>query len=37
MFELKNKKIAFSGSVGYLATPIIWKMDLLGIRDLFGT
>jgi NAD(P)-dependent dehydrogenase (short-subunit alcohol dehydrogenase family) len=26
MFELKNKKIAFFGAVGYLATPIIWKM-----------
>jgi NAD(P)-dependent dehydrogenase (short-subunit alcohol dehydrogenase family) len=26
MFELKNKKIVFFGAVGYLATPIIWKM-----------
>ncbi len=34
MFELKNKKIAFFGAVGYLATPIIWKMAELG-ADLF--
>lgn len=30
MFELKNKKIVFFGAVGYLATPIIWKMAELG-------
>ncbi|MFA6568695.1 MAG: SDR family oxidoreductase [Victivallales bacterium] len=34
MFGLKNKKIAFFGAVGYLATPIIWKMAELG-ADLF--
>ncbi len=34
MFELKNKKIAFFGGVGYLGTPIIWKMAELG-ADLF--
>lgn len=34
MFELKDKKIAFFGAVGYLATPIIWKMAELG-ADLF--
>jgi len=34
MFELKNKKIAFFGAVGYLATPIVWKMAELG-ADLF--
>ncbi|MFA5205507.1 MAG: SDR family oxidoreductase [Lentisphaeria bacterium] len=34
MFELKNKKIAFFGAVGYLTTPIIWKMAELG-ADLF--
>lgn len=30
MFELKNKKIVFFGAVGYLATPIVWKMAELG-------
>jgi len=30
MFELKNKKIAFFGGVGYLATPIVLKMAELG-------
>jgi NAD(P)-dependent dehydrogenase (short-subunit alcohol dehydrogenase family) len=34
MFNLKKKKIAFFGAVGYLATPIIWKMAELG-ADLF--
>lgn len=34
MFELKDKKIAFFGAVGYLATPIIWRMAELG-ADLF--
>ncbi len=34
MFELKNKRIAFFGAVGYLGTPIIWKMAELG-ADLF--
>ncbi len=26
MYSLKDQKIAFFGAVGYLATPIIWKM-----------
>ena len=30
MFDLHDKKIAFFGSVGYLATPIVWKMAELG-------
>lgn len=34
MFKLKNKKIAFFGGVGYLATPIVQEMAKLG-ADLF--
>lgn len=30
MFDLTSKNIAFFGAVGYLATPIIWKMAELG-------
>lgn len=30
MFDLKNKQAAFFGAVGYLATPIVWRMAELG-------